>query len=470
MINKRVTLSFTSIIEMKPIKLTLLPVLIFLGWLFVSSFVQESKREQLALEIENSIHTQMLNKWYPAAVDSLNGGFLSNFSADFTAEDQQEKMIVSQSRHIWTTAKAAEYFPGREDYLGMARQGYYFLRDHFWDRKWGGFYTLTDQKGHVLPGGPEAKTAYGNAFAIFGLAAYYQASGDTGALHLAQKTFHWLENHSHDPVNKGYFQSLARDGSPLLGRKGLPSTSQIGYKDQNSSIHLLEAFTELYQVWPDSLLAERLREMLYLIKDTMVTEKGYLQLFFLPNWDPISYKDSSKTVIEQHHSLDHVSFGHDIETAYLMLEAAHVLGIEDPDIMKIAKKMTDHALSWGWDSKAGGLYDGGFYFTDSDSLRIIMDGKNWWAQAEGLNTLLIMADYFPEDEMNYFGKFQQQWDYIKRYIIDQEHGEWYAGGLDKEPHHKTGRKGHVWKTPYHNFRSLANCVHQLRLKPPISSL
>jgi len=443
------------------------------GLLILSSFFSHhfnNGRQQLANEIEASIQTQLLNKWYPAAVDLKHGGFLSNFSHDFKAEEKQEKMIVSQSRHIWTTAKAAMYYPEKEDYLEMSRQGFLFLEDNFWDEEFGGFYTLTDQSGEVLSSGAEVKTAYGNAFAVFGLAAYFQASGDTAALALAQKAFHWLEAHSHDPVHKGFFQSLARDGSPLIDRTALPSTSQIGYKDQNSSIHLLEAFTELYQVWRDPLLGERLKEMLYLIRDTMVTDKGYLTLFFLPNWDPVSYRDSTQSLIDQHHSLDHVSFGHDVETAYLMLEAAHVLGIEDPKIMEVAKKMVDHSLDYGWDRKVGGFYDGGYYFKGEEELTIVKDTKNWWAQAEGLNTLLIMADYFPEDKMAYFEKFQQQWVYIKKYIIDQEHGEWYAGGLDKEPHHQQTRKGHIWKTPYHNFRSLANCVQRLRLEPDHSRL
>ena len=441
-----------------------------IGFLILSSFLYNDRRQQLAEEIENSIHTQLLNKWYPAAVDLEHGGFLSNFSHDFQAEDKQEKMVVSQARHIWSTSKAAVYYPDKEDYLGMARQGFLFLKDKFWDKEFGGFYTLTDQSGKVLDPDQEAKTAYGNAFAIFGLAAYYQASSDTAALALAQKAFHWLEKHSHDPVHKGYYQSLARNGSPLVDRRGLPSTSQIGYKDQNSSIHLLEAFTELYQVWPDALLGERLKEMLYLIRDTMVTEEGYLQLFFFPNWGPVTYRDSTQSQIEKHHSLDHVSFGHDVETAYLMLEASHVLGIDDPKIMQVAKKMVDHSLNYGWDKEVGGFYDGGFYFQGDDELTIVKDSKNWWAQAEGLNTLLIMADYFPKDEMAYFDKFQQQWDYITRYVIDQEHGEWYAGGLDKEPHHQQTRKGQIWKTPYHNFRSLANCVQRLRSKPHTPSL
>ncbi len=446
------------------------PVLVALFLGFSPVIDEKDPRTEIADEIEYSIHHQLLNKWYPAVVDEEYGGFLSNFTYDFQPEQKQEKMIVSQSRHVWTASKAAVYYPEKKEYLDIAAHGFHFLRDNMWDEDLGGFYTLTDRSGKVLDTGLEAKTAYGNAFAIYGLAAYFHASGDTAALHLAQKAFHWLEEHSYDPVHKGYFQSLDRDGRPLLDRSGLPSTSQIGYKDQNSSIHLLEAFTELYQVWQDALLRERLKEMLYLIRDTMVTDKGYLQLFFLPNWDPVSYRDSAEHLIEKHHSLDHVSFGHDVETAYLMLEAAHVLGIEDPKIMEIGKKMVDHSLDFGWDQEVGGFYDGGYYFKGEEELTIVKDTKNWWAQAEGLNTLLILADYFPEDRMDYFGKFQQQWKYIKKYIIDQEHGEWYAGGLDKEPHLQKARKAHIWKTPYHNFRSLANCVQRLRSTTPSSHL
>jgi mannobiose 2-epimerase len=445
-------------------KFALFPLIVLLSILFVS-FIDHfnDSRRKLAKEIEHSIHRQLLNKWYPQAIDINYGGFLSNFSYDFRPEEKQEKMIVSQARHFWTTSKAALYYPGSPFYKKAAIQGFDFIKEKFWDKENGGFYTLLDQQGNVLPTEQEVKTAYGNAFAIFGLAAYFEVSGDTVALNLAKDAFWWLEENSHDPVHGGYFQSLARDGTPLLDRTGLPSTSQIGYKDQNSSIHLLEAFTELYSVWPDKKLGERLKEMLLLIRDTQVTEKGYLQLFFQPNWEPVSYRDSSQAQIKSHFSLDHVSFGHDVETAYLMLEASHVLGIKkDPVTLAVAKKMVDHSLTNGWDEKHGGFYDGGYYFKGDQHLTIVKDSKNWWAQAEGLNTLLIMADYFPEDERDYFGKFQKQWGYISTFIIDQEHGEWYAGGVDKEPHQKMAKKGHIWKTPYHNFRSLANCVERLR--------
>ena len=446
---------------------TLLPIMVLVHSF---TFSQKLDREKVADEIEISLHVQLLDKWYPLSVDRDHGGYLSNFSHDFSPEEKQEKMIVSQARHLWTTSKASIYFPEKEHYMENAKHGFQFIKDKFWDKEFGGFFTLLDQEGNVLPTGREVKTAYGNAFAIYGLAAFIEATGDTAALDLAKEAFLWLENHSHDPVHKGYFQSLARDGSPLLDRTGLPSTSQIGYKDQNSSIHLLEAFTELYAVWPDKLLKERLEEMLYLIRDTVVTEEGYLQLFFFPDWTPVSYRDSSEAVIKKHHALDHVSFGHDVETAYLMLETLHVLGVDnDPVTMRIAKKMVDHALMYGWDKQVGGFYDGSYYFKGSRTPEVVRDTKNWWAQAEGLNTLLMMAEYYPEDKRNYYKKFKTQWDYIKSYLIDQEHGEWYPGGLDREPHQRKARKGHIWKASYHNFRALVNCLHRLRAEMEVSS-
>lgn len=421
------------------------------------------ERLRLADEIEHSAQTELLDKWYPAAVDTLHGGFLSAFTFDFQPAENQNKMIVTQARHVWTTAKAAMAYPGSGHFLKASAHGATFLKDIMWDKTHGGFHTLVDRQGNVISTSNEQKTAYGNAFGIFGLSAYVMASGDSAALSLAKKAFMWLEEHSHDPVYKGYFQHLRRDGTAIKRYASVPSTADLGYKDQNSSIHLLEAFTELYQVWPDPLVAERLKEMLVLIRDTITTEKGYLTLFLQPDWTPVTFRDSSEEVIMKHHNLDHVSFGHDVETAYLMLEASHVAGIKDDSVtLRIAKKMVDHALLNGWDSVAGGFYDEGYYFRNKPGITITRDTKNWWAQAEGLNTLLLMADLFPDDDQKYFEKFKLMWNYIDHNLIDHEHGEWYAGGIDKQPDMKTALKGHIWKASYHQYRSMENAVKRLR--------
>lgn len=425
------------------------------------TFAQNNERLKIAAEMEKSIQTELLNKWYPQSVDKEYGGFLSSFTFDFKPTGPQDKMIVTQARHVWSNAKASLLYPQINHYKKSAAHGFKFLRDVMWDKTHGGFYTLVTREGKVKD--DSTKTAYGNAFGIYALAAYYEASKDKVALELAKKAFLWLENHSHDPVHKGYFQHLQRDGTIIERTASTPSTSDLGYKDQNSSIHLLEAFTELYHVWPDKLLGQRLEEMLLLIRDKITEPNGYLILFLQPDWTPVTFKDSSEAVILTHRNLSHVSYGHDVETAYLMMEASEALDKKDDQKTLMAgKKMVDHALATGWDDKVGGFYDQGYYFKNKKGISIIKDTKNWWAQAEGLNTLLIMSIHFPNDTMQYFEKFKKLWQYVNTYMIDHDYGDWYASGLDKEPETKKDLKGHIWKATYHQFRALANCVKNLR--------
>jgi mannobiose 2-epimerase len=421
-----------------------------------------ANRPQVYREMKKSMVDELLKPWYPAAIDTLYGGFLSSFTYDFKPTGNQDKMIVTQARHVWSNSRAAELYPSVKYYHEGAAQGYRFLRDVLWDKQYGGFYTYTDRQGKPKPGSFAPKEAYGNSFALYALAAYYRQSGDTAALNLAIKQFHWLEQHSHDPVYKGYYQHMERDGTPIVRTAATPSSAETGYKDQNTSIHLLESFSELYRVWPDSLLRVRLQEMLLLIRDKIVTPGGNLTLFFQPDWTPVNNRDSSETYILSHRGLDHVSFGHDVETAYLMLEASHLLGLKnDQATMTVARRMVDHALKNGWDDSVGGFYDEGYYFKDKPGITIIADTKNWWAQAEGLNTLLMFDDMYPKDCLQYGQKFYKLWAYTQTYLIDHGHGDWYQGGLDKQPQYKLALKGQIWKGTYHVLRAFINCTNRL---------
>jgi cellobiose epimerase len=421
-----------------------------------------TERRQIAIAMEQSLKHDLLDIYYPRSLDTVYGGFLSSFTYDFKPTGSQEKMIVTQSRHTWTNSKAALRYPEKLYYRRDATAGFHFLADVMWDKQYGGFYTLVTRKGEIPSGDPADKTAYGNAFAIYALAAYYQLNGDTSALALAKKTFYWLEAHSHDPLYKGYFQHMKRDGEPIQRTMNTAVTAETGYKDQNSSIHLLEALTALYEVWKDPLVRERLQEMLFLIRDTIITRKGNLTLFFTWDWKPVSIKDSSRDFILQHHNLDYVSFGHDVETAYLMLESSKALGFKNDSItLMTGKKLVDHALKNGWDKQVGGFYDEGFYFKGDTVITILKESKNWWAQAEGLNSLLLMSDYFPNDPQQYFEKFKTLWTYTQTYLIDHQWGDWYDEGLDKSPERRTALKSQIWKATYHNYRSLSNCVDRL---------
>ena len=447
---------------MRLIRILLLTILLFfIGC--ASSF--DVPNQKILDEMEQSLKHELLDAWYPILVDTVFGGFLSDFTYDWQAKGSQNKFLVSQARHVWTTSEAA-IFLNDTRYRKIAKQGFYFLKDKMWDKTYGGFFLLRNRQGDTIQSGyGDDKSAYGNAFAIYALAAFYQMSGDTSALNLAQETFFWLEKHSHDPEYKGYFDRMKRDGSWYDNSEIKLKPQQLTgacWKDQNSSIHLLEAVTELYRVWPDSLLRERLREMLSLIRDTVATEKGYLTLFLTRDWTPISFRDSSAVVRQANAYYDHVSFGHDVETAYLMLEASHALGIKSNEkTLTIAKKMVDHALANGWDKENSGFYERGYYFHQSDPISIISNKKIWWVQDEGLNSLLLMAKLFP-NEKKYKDAFKKQWEYMKKYLIDHEHGGWYVEGLDKSPDKRQAPKAFDWKANYHDARALMNCIKMLK--------
>lgn len=87
--------------------------------------------------------------------------------------------------------------------------------------------------------------------------------------------------------------------------------------------------------------------MLQLIRDIIRVNPGYLVLFSEADWTPI-YADSSVAVQEQNYYFDHVSFGHDVETAFFMIEASKTLGIEQLSTTHgFVKQMVDHSLKTG---------------------------------------------------------------------------------------------------------------------------
>ena len=418
----------------------------------------QTTRDIIAIEMQQVLNDEF-RLWYPLSIDTSFGGFFSDIDYQWKLDGRQNKMIVTQSRHVWSTANAGIFYQKDNTLRNVAGHGVQFLENKMWDKEFGGFFNLVSREGEPLKEvGEIIKTAYGNAFAIYGLAAYYRASGDTAALKLAQETFWWLEKHSYDPYNGGYFQFMSPNGIPFTeGYKASPP------KDQNSSIHILECFTELYKVWPDSTLKERLFLMLRLVRDIITTDKGYMVLFFQGDWTPISYRDSNAAAREKNYEFDHVSFGHDVETAYLMLEASEALGMKNDSVtLEVAKKMVDHTLRNGWDKERRGIYDGGYYFQGEEKTTIVRNTKEWWSQVEALNSFLMMSDLFPNDEQQYYEKFCIQWNYCKKYLIDKEHGGWYWSGVDIVPNMKYSPKSSIWKCNYHTSRALINCINRIK--------
>lgn len=419
-------------------------------------FQCETKERTSEPSIQNEIRDHldlMLDSWYPTCIDVEFGGYLSDLDKDFNPFGDHDKMLVSQARHLWTTSKVFKEY-NKLEYQKYAEGGFQFLRDRMWDQEFGGFYQWVDRTGIPLVDHTQ-KTAYGNAFAIYGLAAYFDATRDSSAFELMRGAFNWLDENSHDDQWGGYFQHLERNGSRIPRTASTPSTSDLGYKDYNSSIHLLEAFSSLYLVWPDPVVRERLQEMFLVVRDTIVNDRYFMNFYFEDDWSGISFADSSREVIDQHYNLDHVSFTHDIETAYLLMEAAEVLGIEVDETLTTTDYMMKHALK-GWDAENGGLFDGGYYFQNKPDIEIIRTTKSWWGQAETLHSLALFHRYFPDG--GYDLLFEQQWKYLKRHMIDSTNHGWFVNGLDTDPEAIDKRKGQVWKTTYHNYRALSNIL------------
>nr|MDA3824260.1 AGE family epimerase/isomerase [Bacteroidales bacterium] len=286
----------------------------------------------------------------------------------------------------------------------------------------------------------------------------YKVSGDTEALELAIRTFQWMEDKVHDSIYGGYIECLNRDGSPEEG----DTNPLIGLKEFNSSLHILEAFTELYRVWPDKLLRERLEEMFLIFRDTIIHPDGYLKLYFYTDWTLVPKEIMlERNGAEGHWYTQHVTFGHDVETAFLLLEAAHELGLEEDHLSHVlAKQLVDHSLEKGWDQKNGGfLYAG---HKENGETTIIDDGKAFWVESEGLNALMLMETLYPNDPDDYYYSFLEMWNYIDTYLVDKEHGGWYNFGLDTKPENKTDRKSHNWKGTYHDVRGMVRSIEMLR--------
>ena len=441
------------------LRTVLVSMLFLVGGVLVShAQAGEYSREEFATEVRQSLENDLLKVWYPRVVDEVDGGYLTDFDADWNPVGPQKKMIVTQARHLWTSSRLLQFFPEKDYLRAVADHGYAFLRDRMWDKKDGGFYWLVDKQGNPTKDKNSGwkKQAYGNAFAIYALVAYYQISDNSEALELAKKTFLWLEGASYDSVYGGYYNHITREGAPIEEPFGRHYP-----KGQNSSIHLLEAFTALYSVWKDPLLKERLTELYDLIQSKMIDERGFVRLYFEKDWTHLSLADLSDEDYRKKVLLDYVSFGHDVEITYLMLEAREALGIpDDPETLRFGKQLLDHALDHGWDAENPSIYDGGRY--QDGACSIVLESKVWWEEAELLNTLVLMARYYPDDPHAYYHKACQVWDYIKSNLIDHERGGWYEEGLDKSPESASFMKAYMWKGAYHDSRAMMNVYRSLK--------
>jgi len=350
------------------------------------------------------LREDLMAHWYPHALDKERGGFHQNFARDWSRRPDDSKFLVYQARMTWTAAAYAEFDSERRaEYLTYARHGLACLDTVMRDREQGGFHWILDAQGNVDPVLGDDKHVYGTSFVIYAASKLRNVAGDDLALKVARDAFDWLEVHAHDSLHGGYFEALKRDGTPIItwdehapiSRRTDRLGVYYGFKTMNSHIHMLEALAELSRVDPRPVVKERLREVFLLVRDKIAVEPGALNLYLTRDWRAIPAHDS---------------FGHDIETAYLLVEAAAALGTpQDERTWKVARSLVDHALDWGWDEVHGGFYDKGESFAGNafDTTKV------WWTEAEGLNALMVMHTKYGKETDRYSRAFRQQLTFIR---------------------------------------------------------
>jgi mannobiose 2-epimerase len=216
-----------------------------------------------------------------------------------------------------------------------------------------------------------------------------------------------------------------------------------GFKTMNVHIHILEALSELSRVDDRPIVKERLREVLAIVRDRIAVEPGALNLYLTPDWRAIPAHDS---------------FGHDIETAYLLVEASEAAGVpDDPKTWQMARLLVDHALEWGWDDRNGGFYDKG----ESFGSPAFDQKKVWWTEAEGLNALVLMHQKYGDRTDRYEKAFWKQWNFIEKHLLDPVHGGWYWDTTREGNLTGDGAKSNAWKANYHTSRALMNVAKML---------
>jgi len=424
----------------------MLPLLLFATGLSPRAHAAD---DALRADIEGHVRQGLLEVWFPRCLDREQGGFLCDFDYRWQPAGRQPKSIVFQGRNTWLAAQGAMRYRDDARYLQAARHGFAFLRDKQWDADHGGWYWKLDRAGTITDETKGVKHAYGVGFGVYACAAVYEATKDPAALDLAKKGFDWLDTHGHDDANGGYNEYFTREGKPILDRASNPLGTdrdaigtRVGLKSMNTHIHLLEAFATLYRVWPDQRVERRTNELLELVRDRITAPPGAMHQFFRPDWTPVPDLDS---------------FGHDIETGYLLVEAAEALHkADDPKTRAVAKSLVDHTLDYGWDKQSCGVYESGEVRGPVRDKR-----KVWWAQAEALNAFLTMAKLYPDDPRHYRDLFDKHWAYCKANCIDPDNGEWYPDALDAGGKAKSN-KASEWKAGYHTGRALLNAVEGLK--------
>ena len=378
-------------------------------------------------EMQEVLQQNILRFWLDKMQDRERGGFYGRIDGHEQLHADAEKGAILNARILWAFSAAYRVLGDRE-YLEAAQRARQYLVAHFLDPDYGGVYWSVDCEGRPLD---TKKQFYAIGFALYGLSEFVRATGDGEALEQAIALYRCIEEHALDHEYNGYIEAMTRDWQPIADMR-LSELDANYPKSQNTHLHIIEPYTNLYRVWKSAELKASLRNLIDIFTDRILNPATHhLDLFFDMNWT------RGAGALE--------SYGHDIECSWLIHEAALVLG--DADVLKKVEpvvRMVAQASEKGLNADGSMVHEANLDtgYVDSD--------LHWWVQAEAVVGFFNLWQHFHDEAA--LEKANHCWQYIKDNLIDYENGEWYWS------RHKDGRlnldddKAGFWKCPYHNSR------------------
>lgn len=400
--------------------------------------MSKNKLATLSSEVKNELVKNILPFWSVKMIDVRDGGFYGRVDGSGHVYTDADKGCILNTRILWTFSSAYRNLKDPE-YLKAAGRAKDYLLTHFFDKEFGGVFWLIDHNGNMKDG---KKQIYAQAFAIYGLTEYYRITKDEVCLDKAIDLFRLIEKYSYDVKLEGYFEAFSREWSELDDLR-LSTKDANEKKTMNTHLHVLEAYTNLYRVWKDDLLMDQLRKLIDVFTDKIVNWNTFnLNMFFDEEWN-------DKT--------DRVSYGHNIESSWLIYEAAIVLGDET-----VINKVKNICLRIAEASEKGLMDDGSMIYEKFFNSDQIDSDRHWWVQAE--TVVGFLNAYYMSRKEKFLEHSLAAWRFIADHIIDRKNGEWYWR-VDKnlQPNIKDDKAG-FWKCPYHDSRMCLEIIERLEVK------
>lgn len=374
-------------------------------------------------EIKQHLEQVILPFW-KSMRDEEYGGYYGWLDYDLQLDKKAVKGCILNSRITWFFANAYSLLGG-EELLDHAKHGYEFLKQHCLDREYGGVYWSV-----AYDGAPEdtTKHTYNQAFSIYALSSYYEASGDKEALELAKGLFHMIEEKCRDA--NGYLEAFTRDFQPESNEK-LSENGVIAEKTMNTLLHVFEAYTELYRVTGEEEVKQRLMWILDLIADKI--------------YNPVLHRQ--EVFFDKHYNslIDLHSYGHDIETAWLIDRGVEVLKEQSyaEKMAPITRDLTEQVYKAAFDGRS---------LANECENGIVDEHRIWWVQAEAVVGFLNGYEKDPSRK-EYLEAAKCIWEFIKTYLVDKRNTSEWFWEVDQEGDPFKGRPiVEPWKCPYHNGR------------------